>query len=137
MRLIVDVSIALAWNVAQQSTTLTTEAAAYVTEHGALVPFHFHLELTNALLVLERRRRLSRADVDHAIENIRMLDVEIDDGPGARIDETVFPLARRYQLSTYDAAYLELALRTELHLATRDGALAAASKKSGAHLFAG
>jgi predicted nucleic acid-binding protein len=135
MGLIVDVSVALAWNVAEQATPLAERAADHVAEHGGAVPFHFHLELCNALLVLERRRRLTRHDVDTALQNMTLLNLVQDEGPDGTIDEIVLPLARRHALSAYDAAYLELALRTELPLATRDRALAAAARKAGARLF--
>jgi predicted nucleic acid-binding protein len=135
MRLIIDISIALPWNVASQATPLTAQAETYVRQEGAVVPFHFHLEFCNALVVLERRRRLKKAQVDEAIENISLLDLEIDDLAVRSISQTVLPLARLHELTLYDATYLELALRTGLPLATRDQALAVAAKKSGAALF--
>ena len=136
MRLIVDASVALFWNIASQSTPLTEEAAAEIQRSGGVVPFHFQLEMCNALWVLERRGKLSASDANETIDNIAMLDLEVDELAMHKIGETVLPLARLYRLTLYDAAYLELALRTDLPLATRDEALAAAAKKAGAKLFA-
>ena len=136
MRLIVDISVALPWAVASQATSLTEQAGRHSQEHGAVVPFHFHLELTNALLMLERRGRLTEADVGEALESMSLIGLDVDEAPIAAVATTILPLARRFKLTLYDAAYLELALRTELPLATRDRELAAAAISAGAELFA-
>ena len=136
MRLIVDVSVALPWNIASQATPLTESAAIEVHQFGGTVPFHFHLEMCNALLMLERRGRLDAPQANKALENLTLLGLEVDDWPVRELNGTMLTLARQYRLTVYDAAYLELALRTGLALATRDAALAAAAKKAGAILFA-
>ena len=136
MSFVVDVSVALPWNVASQATALTRLAADLVVANGALVPFHFHLEYCNAALMLLRRKRLSRIDFDTAIANIRDLDLAVDSVPFGDIDEAWLPLAITHRLTVYDAAYLELALRTGLPLATRDRDLAAAARDAGAVLLA-
>ena len=100
------------------------------------MPFHFHLEHCNALLLLERRGRLREADVAAAIDDILALDLTVDVEPLAEIERTVLPLARRHKLTVYDAAYLELALRTGLPLATRDAGLISAARDAGAQLLA-
>ena len=136
MRLIIDTSVAIAWTATQQSTPLSVAASIATVEDGALVPFHFQLELTNALLALERRRRLTQSAVDHSLAMYDDLDLEIDGIDFEEIRISTFALARHYQLTTYDAVYLELALRVQLPLATRDEALATAAAKAGAKLFA-
>ncbi|MDX2308268.1 MAG: type II toxin-antitoxin system VapC family toxin [Hyphomicrobium sp.] len=135
MSLVVDVSIALPWNIRSQATPLSDAASSVVISHGGSVPFHFHLEHGNALLMLERRGRISKADVDAAIADMIDMDLAIDTEPLSEIERSVLPLARRHNLSTYDAAYLELALRLGLPLATRDLALANAARDAGAALF--
>lgn len=137
MRLIIDTSVAIAWVARQQSTPMCESASISAVEHGALVPFHFYLELTNVLLALERRRRLSVGDVDSSLTLYDSLDIEIDNADFADTRSATFALARRYQLTTFDAAYIEIALRTGRPLATRDQALADAARNSGAQLFVG
>lgn len=135
MRLIVDVSVAVGWAVPQQSTPLCKSAGDIAVDHGALVPFHFHIELINALLALERRQRITAVAVDEAIEMYGRLGLDADRADFRDIQPMTFALARKYQLTAFDAAYLELALRTGSPLATRDKALAAAAKQAGAQLF--
>lgn len=135
MRLVVDVSVALPLGVASQATPLTERAGDLAAEFGALVPFHFHLELLNALLILERRGRLDAAAIDEVCAGLRLLDIEVDDAQASNLEDAVLPPARRYALTLYDAAYLELALRQGLPLATRDAELAAAADAAGAVLL--
>lgn len=133
MRLVVDVSVALPWGVASQATPLTERAGDLAAEFGALMPFHFHLELLNALLILERRGRLDAAAIDEVCAGLRLLDIEVDDAQASNLEDAVLPPARRYALTLYDAAYL--ALRQGLPLATRDAELAAAADAAGAVLL--
>ena len=80
----------------------------------------------------ERRKRLSRADVDYAWRRLSLLNIEIDQQSD---DEQSLALARRKSLSFYDASYLELAQRTNFPLATRDRALTNAAKAEGVRLI--
>ena len=66
MRLIGDTSVALAWASESQATPLTRASGERTLEYGAVVPFHFHLELSNALLRLERRGKMTIEDVEKA-----------------------------------------------------------------------
>ncbi len=135
MGLIVDVSVALAWNVVSQANALTMRAAAIVEAEGGEVPFHFHVEHANALAMLMRRGRLTRPLADRAIANMLLADLDVDQGDTRVVYSEALPLADQYRLSVYDALYLELALRTGLPLATRDTALAAAAAAAGATLL--
>lgn len=135
MSFVVDVSVALPWNVTSQANALIRHAAETVVRDGAVVPFHFPLEYCNALAMLLRQRRITRGQFDTALVNIRDLDLAIDATPVGDVDVSILPLALRHGLSLYDAAYLELALRTGLPLATRDEALATAAREAGAGLL--
>lgn len=93
------------------------------------VPIVWQLELANALYQLERRGKLTAAHTEAILDAIRALALEIDSSlpePDRLLD-----LARQYEISAYDASYLELAIRSSLKLATRDGPLVAAAGKAG------
>jgi predicted nucleic acid-binding protein len=135
MRLIVDTSVALAWVSESQATPMTRAAAERTRDNEAAVPFLFHLELSSALLMLERRGRMTAKDVETAFAGIAKLSFQIDREPVEDVAGMIFPLARGHHLTIYDAAYLELALRTKLPLATRDTDLRAAAVAAGANLF--
>ena len=135
MRLIVDTSVALAWASQSQATPLTRAAGERTREYGAVVPFHFHLELSNALLILERRGNMTIENVEKAFAGFAKLSFQIDREPMKNVAGVIFPLAREHHLTIYDAAYLELSLRTNLPLATRDSELRAAAIAAGANLF--
>jgi len=95
------------------------------------VPSHWALEVANGLLVAERRKRLSRADVAEAADVLGQLPIETDTETGRRAIGETTALARQYGLTVYDAAYLELALRHRAALATSDAALARAARRAG------
>lgn len=130
--IIVDCSIALAWSVGSQASSLTVECERIVGEEGGRVPFIFPVEIGNALLILERRGKLRGDQLDRALVELDLIELEIDDALIDTAHSVLIPLARKHQLTLYDAAYLELALRTGLRLATRDKALLNAAKKAGA-----
>jgi predicted nucleic acid-binding protein len=100
----------------------------------ALVPTLWRLELRNALVVNERRGRITERQTARFLRNVERLAITIDDAP----DESgVLTLARRHRLTVYDVAYLELASRNALPLATLDAMLATAARSEGVHLLDG
>src|SRR5260221_10525114 len=135
MRLIIDASIAVAWCAQQQATPTTWAAAAIVSADGALVPAHFPTGLANSLLQLQKRNRLDQERIDSFAETFLDLDVEIDPTSARSALGPISALAQRFGLTIYDAAYLALALRTGLAIATRDQQLAEAAVAAGATLF--
>ena len=89
------------------------------------------MEVANALLVLERRKKLKRDERLEALEMLRALNADVDE-EGHRFAFTrVTELAEQHGLSVYDATYLELALRKRVPLATKDGNLRHAATKAG------
>jgi predicted nucleic acid-binding protein len=136
MRLVVDSSVATAWCSHSQASPLSEAALDVVAEFGATVPPHFQMEVANSLLQLERRNRIERASVDEFLARLETMDMEIDSLSASAAFSSVLPVARRYGLTLYDAAYLELALRARLPLASRDDALIEAAGRAGAPLFA-
>lgn len=98
---------------------------------------HWSLEITNAVLSGERRKRLSTTEIDLFIRLLENLSLVQDVQPAGDQIVNVLPLARRHDLSAYDAAYLELAIRLGAPIATLDSKLQKAARKAGVEIFAG
>ena len=129
---ILDASAALAWCFENEHTPESDLLLERVQSDGALVPPIWDLEVGNALLVAERRGRLTSAAVARYVALLESLPIEpAEDEPA--VGELV-ALARRHGLSTYDASYLFCALRSGWPLATHDAALRAAAITEGGAL---
>ena len=102
-------------------------------ERGAVVPGVWWYELRNALIVNERRGRLSAEDTRATLADLDEMNIAADTQPHT---PTVLDLARRHELSVYDAAYLEVALRRGLPLVSLDRRLSQAATASGASSLA-
>ena len=103
---------------------------------GAAVPGSWSLEVANGLVAGERRRRIKAAESAAFIALIEELPIVADPASGARALHETLSLAREHRLSAYDAAYLELAMRLGVPLATADRALATAAPQAGVALLA-
>lgn len=131
MSLVIDASIALAWCFEDEATVETDMLMEVVRTDGALVPTIWHLELANVLMQAEKRNRLSAADVVARLELMAVLPITTDQETGRRAWRETLSIARAEKLTSYDAAYLELALRKALPLASLDRALIAAARRLG------
>jgi predicted nucleic acid-binding protein len=122
-----DASVTIAW--ALEETDARAALARQTVENGqAVVPRLWWFEVRNGLIVNERRGRISQVLSERFLRDLSQVAISFDDAP----DETrVMELSRRQLLTVYDAAYLELALREAVPLATLDGPLAAAAKAEG------
>ena len=96
-----------------------------------VVPSLWFLEIANSLIVLERRRKLTREERRIALATLSKLNLIVDEESRHAAFSTTSELAEKYELSVYDASYLELAIRRKLPLASRDTSLNAAAKKVG------
>ena len=94
-------------------------------KHIAVVPAIWAVEVTNALVIGERRNRLRQPEVTRFVELLKALNIVQDAQLVADTLSGIFPLAQRYKLSAYDATYLDLAVRRQLPLATLDAAITA------------
>lgn len=94
-------------------------------EDDAIVPAHWWFEIRNTMLVGERRERSTERLTSFAMERLARMPISLSPMPR---DVDVFALARKHRLTFYDAAYLELAQREGLALATLDAKLAAAAR---------
>ena len=135
MSVVLDSSITVAWCFADERTAAADAVLTQVTESGAVVPGLWRPEVANALQMSIRRKRIDAAYRDASLEALRALPIAVDDETNAQAWSTTLQLADRYQLTLYDAAYLELAQRLGLPLATLDQALRAASGALGVTLL--
>ena len=94
-----------------------------------VVPGLWHLEIANVLLQAEKRGRITGGDVTMRLDLIAALPITTDSETTARAWREILALARAQGLTTYDAAYLELAIRRGLPLQTKDEALIGAAKR--------
>ena len=124
MAFVVDASVAIAWAFNERHAT-AARTRARIRAEQAIVPALWWYELRNVLVLGERRGRLTERDTARFLRDISRLAIAMDSSP----DEThVLTLARRHRLTVYNSAYLELALRETLPLATLDIGLAAAAQ---------
>ena len=126
MPLVIDASVCLCWALVDEQHPIADEAYARMRTEEAYVPALWWFELRNALIVNERRKRLSEGDVSNFLNQISDLRIQIDSLPG---ETDVLALSRKYRLTVYDAAYLELSRRKYLPLATLDVTLVEAAKR--------
>jgi predicted nucleic acid-binding protein len=130
MALVIDASIVAAWAFAEDHRNAELTLARVRTEE-ALVPGLWWYEVRNVLVIGERRGRLTEQQTGRFLRDISGLRISLDRTPD---EPAVMALARRHRLTVYDAAYLELALREVVPLATLDQALAAAAQAEGVSL---
>jgi predicted nucleic acid-binding protein len=124
MSFIIDASVVIAWAFKEQHATAERALARIQTEE-AIVPALWWYELRNVLVLGERQKRLAERETARFLRDISRLTITIDSPPN---EAQVLTLARRHRLTVYDAAYLELAGREALPLATLDEELAAAAR---------
>lgn len=135
MTIVIDASIALAWCFEDEASDETDAVANRVIAEGGLVPSLFHLELANVLLQSERRGRITASEIAQRLDLIAQMPIETDPQTAGRAWNDTLSLARAHQLTSYDAAYLELAARKGAKLATKDKALATAANQLGVTLI--
>lgn len=129
MPFVLDNSVVAGWFLEDQATPYTDAIAGRLEEDRAVVPALWQLEFANVLRTACKRNRIAAAQAQQVIEQICSLPIEIDrDTPGPA---ELLALALRYDLSSYDAAYLELALRLQLPVATKDCPLRHAAEAAG------
>ena len=124
---VLDCSVTVAWLFHDEATPETDELLDRLKKGAALVPAIWSLEVGNVLTKAQRRNRVTAAQAASCLELVRRLPIEVDAETERRALNEVLSLARTERLTTYDAAYLELAMRRGLDLATRDKALVLAA----------
>lgn len=134
MTVVLDASAALAWvfeRVDPAEAAAARDLLGLLASEEALVPELWHLEVLNALIVGQRRGVISTAKASDFIARLDALPIRTEDASLGDRKEQIFSLAREHELSAYDAAYLDLAVRRQARLATFDRRLAGARDKAG------
>ena len=131
MAVVLDSSMTLSWLFADEGDEGSDAVLDRLVEEEAVVPSLWPLEVANALLVGERRGRVARTDSIAFVELLDALSITLDVQTLERPFRDILPLSREEGLSVYDGAYLELALRLQVPLATKDARLAKAAGRLG------
>ena len=133
MRYVLDASVAACWFFEDEQDARADAAAALLLASGsAVAPLIFWFELRNVVMMGVRRGRASEAPMFNWLATTMRASISLDTLPS---DDAIFSLAKRYRLTFYDAAYLELARRESIPLATLDQALARAATDEGVPLI--
>ena len=128
MPFVLDTSVTASWCFDDEAAQGADAAMDRLPSDHAVVPALWWFEIRNILVVNERRGRIQSADADMFLNDLARLPIRIERDPSERL---VVALARKHQLSAYDAAYLDLAVRLTAPIATLDRALADAARAEG------
>ena len=135
MSLILDSSATLAWVFPGEKTTAIQDVFNLIAEDGAVVPELWRIEVANVLNVSIRRRRIVLKNRTDILTELGILPISIDGETKTHTWNETLALADAYNLTIYDATYLELALRLGLPLATLDERLRDAAEREGVLLM--
>jgi predicted nucleic acid-binding protein len=127
---VIDNSVVMTWCFKDENIQYSDFILNMLESFTAIVPSIWPLEVSNVLLVAERRKRISEADSTRFITLLSELPIIVDQESPERMIKEIFALARKHNLSSYDASYLDLAMRKGLPIATLDKNLLAAAKRS-------
>jgi predicted nucleic acid-binding protein len=133
MPFVLDASVSATWCFPDEEHGTAEAAFDLLAGDEAIVPAFWWFEIRNILVVNERRGRIDAVETACFLADLERLSIRIDREPDS---ETVLALARKHNLTGYDAAYLELARRQGLPLASLDRALVAAARADGVPLLA-
>lgn len=132
---VIDASMAMAWCFPEETTAEASALLDRMETESAVVPAWWYLEVANVLALAERKERITPAQVAGFIELVEGFQLEVDDQAPGRAFTHILPLCRTYGLTSYDAVYMELALRRQLPLASLDDELRAAANAAGVILL--
>lgn len=135
MSFVLDASVTLAWAFEDEGGDYPTAVLEALRHTEAVAASHWGLEVANGLLVAERRDRIDRAGAARFIRELLALPIAVDPVSRSLPFAGTYRMARTRELSSYDAAYLELASRSGLPLATLDGPLTDAAAAEGVERF--
>ena len=134
-RFVLDCSVAMAWCFESEVDAYARAVLTSMSRASAVVPPPWPLEVANVLLVAERRRRITRADASRFLALLGELPVSVAEPEGLAGVASLLMLAREPGLPAYDAAYLHLARRERMPLASRGRALRGAAAAAGVTLY--
>jgi predicted nucleic acid-binding protein len=128
---ILDCSVTVAWFFKDEHDDSIMNLLISTKTLGAVVPALWNLEIRNALLYSERKGRLTSIETTDCFTRLANLPISVEPSPSDLILDDILKIARHYKLTVYDAAYLELALRRKLPLASKNEELRHAAGKAG------
>ncbi len=129
--LVIDCSVTATWLFDEEAGIETDKLLERVRDAGGVAPALWHWEVANVLAIGVRRKRFTCESAVERLARLNDLPIATDDETPSRLRTPTFLLAQAHNLTAYDAAYLELAQRTGLPLATKDDALRKAAKNIG------
>jgi predicted nucleic acid-binding protein len=132
--LVLDASVTMSWAFAREAAPFPVQVLERLKTTQAVAPAVWPFEVANALVDAERRGRINAEQQTEFLERLRLLPITIEHRPAVWLGQQILPLARAHRLTAYDAAYLELAIREGLPLATLDDDLRRAAAAAGAAL---
>ncbi len=133
MSFVLDASVTLAWTLPDERDERALHLLDRCLAGFAAVPAHWPAEVLNGLLVAERKARIGRETTEELLSSFSALPITIY--PAGADGGELVDMARQHKLTIYDAAYLQLATKLEVGLATFDGALARAATTLGLTLL--
>ena len=128
-KFVLDNSVVMSWCFEDEKTAYCRKILECMTEARSIVPSLWPFELANVLLMAEKKKRLSPAKVHQFLRYLEKLPIDIDQTSVSELVEGCLDIARHHDLTAYDAAYLFLAVREQIPLATFDTALIKAARK--------
>ena len=134
---VIDNSVVMTWCFKDEACRYADDVLDSLEIASGFVPSIWPLEVCNVLLVAERKRRIGEADSTRFIALLADLPIIVEQETPERMIKEIFALAREHELSSYDASYLDLAMRKGLPIATLDKNLIAAAKRSKVPLLSG
>ena len=127
---VVDNSVVMSWCFRDETSQYADAVLDYLLDATAFVPSVWSLEVINVLLAAERRKRLSEADSVRFVTLLSQLPIIVEYEQSERMMKELMAFARSNNLSSYDASYLDLAMRKGIPIATLDKRLRAAAQKA-------
>ncbi len=134
-KFVIDNSIVMTWCFSDETSKYADIVLDSLEKHEALVPAIWPLEVGNVVLAAERRKRLTESDGIRFLNLISELPITVQQETPDRMLKEIFSLARECNISSYDASYLDLAMRNGVPIATQDSGLKKAAKRCDVPLF--
>lgn len=132
---VIDNSVVMSWCFQDETNHYADAVLDRLSGAKAFAPSIWPLEVANVLLVAERRKRLSKADSTHFIKLLSQLPIIIEHEQPKKIMTDLLALARKNNLSSYDASYLFLSMKKDIPLATSDARLIEAARMLNVPIF--
>ena len=126
---VLDCSVAISWILPDEYSDYAERILTLLDKQQAVVPSIWYLEIANVLIVSERRGRMTQAQTKQALSLLKSLDIVMDKETEIKAFNATLKLGREQNLASYDAAYLELAIRLGISVATSDHKLTTAANQ--------